>query len=92
MATVIAHTTHALTVDMLIGHQVRYQKHRPGTYLSVEGMPKGTFPIESVHQFGKYMVVNDGSIMMEGAPTVIIRNGRIAFLLPTGEELYLLIQ
>ncbi|MCG7319069.1 MULTISPECIES: hypothetical protein [Brevibacillus] len=92
MATVIAHTTQALTLETIIGLQVRYQKHRPGAFLSVEEMPKGAFPIESVHQFGKHMVINDGLIMMESAPTVIIRNGRIAFLLPTGEELYLLIQ
>ncbi|WP_232699071.1 hypothetical protein [Brevibacillus daliensis] len=92
MATVHAYVTNALTVDSLIGIAVRYQKHKPGNKLLLEAMPKGTFRIQSVRQFGEYLLINDGEIMLEGAPTVGMRNGRIALLLPTGEELYLLIQ
>ncbi|XOS91283.1 hypothetical protein ACLMAB_22185 [Brevibacillus laterosporus] len=45
MATVIAHTTQALTLEKIIGLQVRYQKHRPGAFLSVEEMPKVPFQL-----------------------------------------------
>jgi hypothetical protein len=51
-------------------------------------MPQGVFQIESVHRFGSRVVLNDGAVTMESAPTVMERGGRIALLLATGEELY----
>lgn len=92
MATVEAHQDFSTNVEVLLGCRVSYQKHKPGKHLSVERLPKGVFLIDSIHQFGKRIIVNDGSIVMEIAPTVIQRGGRIALLLPTGEELYLLVE
>jgi len=88
MATVEAHQEVPTTVDVLLGRNVRYQKHKPGRALSVEGVPEGVFQIESLHRFGHRIVINGGMIVMETAPTVVERRGRIALLLPTGEELY----
>ncbi|WP_126424722.1 hypothetical protein [Brevibacillus marinus] len=88
--TVEAHHATTMTVEQLLGRLVRYQKHKPGAYLSLERMPAGFFQIESVHRFGNRIVVNDGMIVMETDPTVMERGGRIALLFPTGEELYLL--
>jgi hypothetical protein len=88
MATVEAHQHRSATVEQLLGRRVRYQKHKPGRYLSLERVPQGTFQIETVHRFGSRVVLNDGVIVMEDAPTVMERGGRIALLLATGEELY----
>ncbi|QRG67842.1 hypothetical protein [Brevibacillus choshinensis] len=88
MATVEAHQHCSATVEQLLGRRVRYQKHKPGRHLSVERLPKDVFQIESVHRFGSRVILNDGVIVMEDAPTVIERGGRIALLLATGEELY----
>jgi hypothetical protein len=55
-------------------------------------MPQGTFRIESVNRFGERIVLNDGIVVMESAPTVIERGGRIALLLATGEELYFFVE
>lgn len=89
MATVEAHQDLSTDVEMLLGRKVCYQKHKPGKHLSVEMMPKGFFQIESIAHFGSRIVVNDGVIVMENAPAVIERRGRIALLLHTGEELFL---
>ncbi|UFJ40586.1 hypothetical protein LOK74_21620 [Brevibacillus humidisoli] len=86
--TVEAHHASTMTVEALLGRRVRYQKHKPGKSLSVERVPAGFFQIESIHRFGNRIVVNDGMIVMETAPTVMERRGRIALLFPTGEELY----
>jgi hypothetical protein len=88
MATVEAHQDCSAAVERLLGRRVRYQKHKPGRHLSLERMPQGVFQIETVHRFGTRIIVNDGAIVMEGAPTVMERRGRIALLLETGEELY----
>ncbi|GED61255.1 hypothetical protein ABE237_22645 [Brevibacillus formosus] len=88
MATVEAHQKCSASVEQLLGRQVRYQKHKPGRHLSVERVPQGAFQIESVHRFGDRVVLNDGLIVMENAPTVMERGGRIALLFATGEELY----
>ena len=90
MATVEAHQLYSVPVEQLLGRTVRYQKHKPGRHLSVERLPRESFQIETVHRFGSRVVLNDGAIVMEDAPTVMERGGRIAFLLATGEELYLL--
>ncbi|MFD2369652.1 hypothetical protein ACFSO0_06710 [Brevibacillus sp. GCM10020057] len=91
MATVEAHQDcSATTAEQLLGRRVRYQKHKPGRHLSVERLPKESVQIETVHRFGCRIVFNDGMIVMENAPTVMERGGRIALLLATGEELYLL--
>jgi hypothetical protein len=88
MATVEAHQDCFTTVEQLLGRRVRYQKHKPGRHLSLERMPQGQFQIETAHRFGTRIILNDGLIVMEGAPTVMERGGRIALLLETGEELY----
>lgn len=88
MATVEAHQELSTNVEMLLGRKVCYQKHKPGRNLSVERMPKGFFRIESIAQFGNRFILNDGAIVMENAPTVIERGGRVALLLTTGEELF----
>ncbi len=88
MATVNAHQSRTTRVEELLGRTVCYQKHKPGKHLSLERMPEGDFQIESVRQFGDCLIVNDGVIVMEGAPTVMLRRGRLALLLSTGEELY----
>lgn len=88
MATVEAHRMCSTSVEQLLGRRVCYQKHKPGRYLSLERVPRGIFQIDSVHQFGSRVVLNDGVVVMENAPTVIERRGRIALLLATGEELY----
>lgn len=88
MATVEAHQDLSTNVEMLLGRKLIYQKHKPGKNLSLERMPKTAFRIDSIHQFGSRIILNDGVIVMENAPTVIERKGRIALLLPTGEELY----
>lgn len=88
MATVEAHQHCSASVEQLLGKRVRYQKHKPGRHLSLERMPEGAFQIETVHRFGSRVVLNDGVIVLENAPTVMERGGRIALLLATGEELY----
>ncbi|HZG16172.1 MAG TPA: hypothetical protein VE710_14305 [Candidatus Bathyarchaeia archaeon] len=88
MATVEAHQEPATFVEQLLGKRVRYQKHKPGKNLLMERVPKGVFQIEKIHQFGDRIILNDGDIVMEIAPTVMERGGRMALLLPTGEELY----
>jgi len=88
MATVEAHQQCSVFMEQLLGRTVRYQKHKPGSNLSVERLPEGKFQIESVHRFGNRVVLNDGVIVMENAPTVMERGGRIALLFATGEELY----
>ena len=91
MATVEAHQPRsAAKVEQLLGRTVRYQKHKPGRHLSVERLPKESFQIETIHRFGSRVVLNDGIIVMENAPTVMERGGRIALLFATGEELYLM--
>jgi len=91
MATVEAHhDCSAAKVEQLLGRKVRYQKHKPGRHLSVERLPRECIQIETVHRFGCRVVFNDGMIVMENAPTVMERGGRIALLLSTGEELYLM--
>lgn len=90
MATVEAHQQCSTSVEQLLGRQVRYQKHKPGRYLSMERFPQGAFQIETVHRFGDRVILNDGLIVMENAPTVMERGGRIALLFATGEELYFL--
>jgi hypothetical protein len=92
LATVEAHQDRSTGVDVLLGRRVRYQKHKPGRHLSVDRMPQGTFRIESVNRFGERIVLNDGIVVMESAPTVIERGGRIALLLATGEELYFFVE
>ncbi|MFM1655037.1 hypothetical protein ACI7RC_23525 [Brevibacillus sp. B_LB10_24] len=88
MATMEAHQVHSTAVEMLLGRQVRYQKHKPGKSLLLKGIPEGFFQIDSISRFGDRIVMNDGAIVMESAPTVIQRKGRIVLFLPTGEELY----
>lgn len=88
MATVEAHQDCSANVELLLGRRVRYQKHKPGRHLSLDRMPQGVFQIESVYRFGSRVVLNDGAVTMESAPTVMERGGRIALLLATGEELY----
>ena len=93
MATTIeAHQTSTTLVQVLLERRVRYQKHKPGNNLSVERMPEGVFQIDSIHQFRERIIINDGIIVMEVAPAVMMRRGRIALLLPTGEELYFVIE
>lgn len=93
MATSVeAHQTSTTLVQVLLERRVRYQKHKPGRNLSLERVPEGFFQIDSIHQFGNRIVINDGIIVMEVAPTVMMRRGRIALLLPTGEELYFIIE
>ncbi|GEB35339.1 MULTISPECIES: hypothetical protein [Brevibacillus] len=89
MATVEAHHKCSASVEQLLGRQVRYQKHKPGRHLSLERLSLGSFRIETVHRFGDRVVLNDGLIVMENAPAVMERGGRIALLFATGEELYL---
>jgi len=88
MATVEAHQEPATFVEQLLGKRVSYQKHKPGKNLLLKRVPKGVFQIEKIHQFGDRIILNDGDIVMEIAPTVMERGGRLALLLPTGEELY----
>lgn len=88
MATVNAHQVLPTPVERLLGRMVCYQKHKPGKHLSVERLPQGFFQITAVHRFGDSIIMNDGLIVMEAAPAVVERKGRIALLLPTGEELY----
>ncbi len=88
MATVEAHQEADTFVEQLLGKRVKYQKHRPGRNLLLKKVPEDVFQIETIHQFGKRIIINDGEIVMEIAPTVMKRRGRIALLLPTGEELY----
>lgn len=92
MATVEAHQVCSASVEQLLGRRVRYQKHKPGRYLSVERVPQEVFQIKSVNRFGSRVVLNDGAIVMENAPTVMERGGRIALLLTTGEELYFTVE
>ncbi len=92
MATVEAHQAQSATVEMLLGSMVCYQKHKPGRNLSLDRLPNGYFQITSIHQFGNRIIFNDGVIVMEGDPTVMCRKGRLALLLPTGEELYFFVQ
>ncbi|RNB77796.1 hypothetical protein EDM59_30470 [Brevibacillus nitrificans] len=93
MATVEAHQPRsAAKVEQLLGRTVRYQKHKPGRHLSVERLPKESFQIEAIHRFGSRVVLNDGLIVMEDAPTVMERRGRIGLLLTTGEELYFTVE
>jgi len=92
MATVEAHQTQFTSVEMLLGSTLCYQKHKPGKYLSLDRVPKGFFQIHSIQHFGNRLILNDGVIVLEGAPTVISRKGRLALLLPTGEELYFCMQ
>ncbi|MET3291366.1 UNVERIFIED_CONTAM: hypothetical protein ABID98_003936 [Brevibacillus sp. OAP136] len=88
MATVKSRQEEYTEMEALVGLAVHYQKHKPGVNLNVERLPRDVFRIESVHRFGKRVVINDGIIVMEDVPAVIMRGGRAAFLLPTGEELY----
>jgi hypothetical protein len=88
VATVEAHQEQTTSVQVLLDRMVRYQKHKPGAHLSLERMPKEVFRIESIHQFGSRIIINGGAIALESAPAVVERGGRIALLLPTGEELY----
>lgn len=92
MATVEAHRNFTIGVEQLLGRLVRYQKHKPGMHLSLERMPQERFRIESVNRFGNRVVINDGVVVMEGAPTVMERQGRLALLLATGEELYFIVE
>lgn len=92
MATVEAHQDFSTAVEELLGRIVRYQKHKPGKHLSMERVPQTFFQIESVNRFGNRVILNDGMIVMEGAPTVMERGGRIALLLATGEELYFFVE
>ncbi|MFY0545776.1 hypothetical protein [Brevibacillus sp. H7] len=92
MATVEAHQEFSTTVEQLLGRVVRYQKHKPGRHLSLERVPQGYFQIESVHRFGSRIILNDGTIVLESAPTVMERGRRIALLLTTGEELYFFVE
>jgi hypothetical protein len=92
MATVEAHRNFSTGVELLLGRIVRYQKHKPGKHLSLERMPRDGFRIESVNRFGNRVVINDGIVVMEGAPTVMERGGRLALLLATGEELYFTVE
>jgi hypothetical protein len=92
MATVEAHHVCSAGVEQLLGRRVCYQKHKPGRYLSVERVPQGVFQIDSVNRFGSRVVLNDGVVVMENAPTVIERKGRIALLLATGEELFFTVE
>lgn len=92
MATVEAHQLCSASVEQLLGKRVSYQKHKPGRHLSVERMPQGVFQIETVHRFGDRVVINDGVIVMENAPAVMERGGRMALLLTTGEELYFIVE
>lgn len=92
MATELAHLTHSTEVEGLLGRHVRYQKHKPGKHLLVGSIPEGVFSILSIRRFGTRTIVNDGAIVLEGAPTVVERKERIALFLPTGEELYLIVQ
>ena len=92
MATVEAHQVCSASVEQLLGRRVRYQKHKPGRHLSVERMPRENFRIDTVNRFGSRVVLNDGAIVMESAPTVMERKGRIALLLATGEELYFTVE
>jgi hypothetical protein len=88
MATIEAHQEQSTHVEVLLDRRVRYQKHKPGAHLSLERMPQGVFRIDSINQFGSRISINGGAIVLEAAPTVVERRGRIALLLPTGEELY----
>jgi hypothetical protein len=92
MATVEAHHDCSTGVEQLLGRQVRYQKHKPGRHLSLDRVPQEVFQIKSVNRFGSRVVLNDGAIVMENAPTVMERGGRIALLLTTGEELYFIVE
>lgn len=92
MATVMSRQEEYTEMEMLVGLTIRYQKHKPGSNLNVESLPKQAFQIETIHRFGKRVVVNDGFIVMEDVPSVMIRGGRAAFLLPTGEELYFFVE
>ncbi len=90
MATVGTHQEQSTGVEVLLGQKVSYQKHKPGANLSVERLDREeVIQIDSVNRFGNRIVVNDGAIVMEDVPAVMMRGGRVAFLLPTGEELYL---
>lgn len=88
MATVEAHQEPATFVEQLLGKRVKYQKHKPGKNLLLKRVPQDGFRIETIHQFGSRIIINDGDIVLEIAPTVMERRGRIALLLPTGEEIY----
>ena len=92
MATVEAHQVLSTSVECLLGKEVRYQKHKPGTNLLVKRVPNEFFQISTIRQFGNRTIINDGDIVLEGAPTVMLRKGRIAILLATGEELYFLVR
>lgn len=92
MATVESHQVECTAVEMLVGLKVCYQKHKPGTNLILERLPKEAFRIDSVNRFGTRIVVNDGAVIMEGVPTVMMRKRRVAFLLPSGEELYFTVE
>ncbi|GAA4721503.1 hypothetical protein [Brevibacillus fulvus] len=88
MATVEAHQEVPTSMGLLLGKRLIYQKHKPGKCLSVERLPREAFQIESIRQFGSRIIINDGMLVLESIPTVTERKGRIALLLPTGEELY----
>lgn len=92
MATVKSRQEEYTEMEMLVGLTVRYQKHKPGNNLNVERLPKESFRIEKIHRFGNRVVVNDGIIVMEDVPAVIMRGSRAAFLLPTGEEIYFFVE
>lgn len=92
MATVEAHQDVSTFSQMLLGKRVRYQKHKPGNSLLLKRIPRDAFQIESVYQFGECMIINDGVIVMEYAPAVVERRGRLALLLPTGEEIYFFVE
>lgn len=88
MATVEAHHVQAISLELLLDRMVCYQKHKPGNHLFLDRMPDGFFKITTVRRFGDRTILNDGVIVLVGVPTVVIRGGRAALLLPTGEELF----
>lgn len=92
MATVESHREEHTELEELVGLTVHYQKHKPGSNLNVESVPESPFRIESITRFGKRVVINDGEIVMEDVPTVMMRGGRVAFLLHSGEELYFFVE
>lgn len=93
MATIEAHrTSTTMLVQVLLDRRIRYHKHKPGINLSLERMPEDFFQVVSIHQFGDRIVINDGIVVMEVAPAVFMRRGRVALLLPTGEELYFFVE
>ncbi len=92
MATVEAHQASTTLAQVLLDRRIRYQKHKPGKNLSLERLPADFFRVDSIHQFGDRVVLNDGVVVMEIAPAVLMRRGRVALLLPTGEELFFFVE